>query len=131
MLNTMHPEPGGVEGVLSRGGRGARRYLVVCVVVALDGEGTAHTVRGQEAPSASTHQRCGHRRSPRAGEDAGDVEWMEVEVLVEQRELAAIGVAARDLPPEIIRRMFLTSADGQRDRAPVCTSSPYKSTRRP
>ena len=44
---------------------------------------------------------------------------MDAEVLVEQQVLASVGVAARDLPPEIIGRMFLTSADGQWHRAPT------------
>jgi pimeloyl-ACP methyl ester carboxylesterase len=88
--------------------RGTRPYRVA---VNIDGLGFAHP-RTPPAMWTPTW--------PDGWEDAGDLEWMEAEVLVEQQALAAIGVAARDMPPEMIRRMFLTSGDGQWHRAPTC-----------
>jgi pimeloyl-ACP methyl ester carboxylesterase len=50
--------------------------------------------------------------------DVGDREWMEAQVLAEQQELAAIGVATEGLPAEIIRRGFAESADHRWHQSP-------------
>jgi len=80
------------------------------VAVNIDGLGFGH----QRTPPAMWTP-----AEPEGWEDVGDLEWMEAEVLAEQQELVAVGVAARDLPDEIIRRGFLTFADDQWRRAPT------------
>jgi pimeloyl-ACP methyl ester carboxylesterase len=87
--------------------RGTRPYRVA---VNIDGLGFAHP---RTPPAMWTPA------EPEGWEDVGDLEWMEAEVLAEQQVLASVGVAARDLPAEIIRRGFLTSGDGQWHRVPT------------
>jgi pimeloyl-ACP methyl ester carboxylesterase len=88
----------------------ARGTLRCRVAVNIDGLGFAHP-RTPPAMWASAE--------PEGWEDDGDLEWMEAEVLVEQGVLASVGVAVRDLPAEIIRRGFRTTADGQWHRVPT------------
>jgi pimeloyl-ACP methyl ester carboxylesterase len=87
--------------------RGTRPYRVA---VNIDGLGFAHP---RTPPAMWTPA------EPEGWEDDGDLEWMEAEFLAEQQQLVAVGVAVRDLPAEIIRRGFLTSADGQWHRVPT------------
>ena len=84
------------------------------VAVNIDGVGFAHPLTPPELIKAWA-------TDEEPWPDVGDQDWMQAESDADRDELAAAGVAADLVPPELIRRGFGPTADGRWRRAPAAS----------